>query len=55
MRSRRFFAAAFAAFLLFLALSSIFVINEGEQALVVRLGAPIRGERPARPQIPRRR
>ncbi len=42
MRSRLIlFAAAFAAFLLFLASSSIFVINEGEQALVVRLGAPI--------------
>ena len=42
MRTRALVAAlVLAALALYLAFSSIYVINEGEQALVVRLGAPV--------------
>jgi modulator of FtsH protease HflC len=42
MRSRSLIAAlALAALALYLLSSSLYVVNEGEQALVVRLGAPI--------------
>jgi modulator of FtsH protease HflC len=42
MRSRSFIAAlALAALALYLLSSSLYVVNEGEQALVVRLGAPV--------------
>jgi modulator of FtsH protease HflC len=43
MRNRApFVALAVAALVLYLIASSIFIINEAEQALVVRLGAPVR-------------
>ena len=41
MRSRWLAAAAIVALALDLAISSVYVVNEGEQALVVRLGAPV--------------
>ena len=41
MRSRWLAAVAAVALALDLAVSSIYVVNEGEQALVVRLGAPV--------------
>ena len=42
MRGRRLLIAlAVVAIALYVAASSIFVVNEGEQALVVRLGAPV--------------
>jgi len=41
MRSRWLAAVATIALALDLAVSSIYVVNEGEQALVVRLGAPV--------------
>ena len=42
MRSRWLAAIAVVALALNLIVSSIYVVNEGEQALVVRLGAPVR-------------
>jgi membrane protease subunit HflC len=42
MRSRWLAAVALAALALDLLVSSIYVVGEGEQALVVRLGAPVR-------------
>ncbi len=42
MRSRWLAGIAIVALALDLAISSIYVVNEGEQALVVRLGAPVR-------------
>jgi modulator of FtsH protease HflC len=41
MRSRRLAAIAAVALALDLLVSSVYVVNEGEQALVVRLGAPV--------------
>ena len=34
-------ALCLAALIVYLAASSVYIVNEGEQALVVRLGAPI--------------
>ena len=41
MRSRWLAAVAVVAFAFDLVISSIYIVNEGEQALVVRLGAPV--------------
>ena len=51
VRSPWLAAAAALALALILLISSIYVINEGEQALVVRLGAPVAVDRDAGPQV----